>query len=51
MSNPPFHIVVDNSVVTLVGYVQSAIEFHEIQRIVAQTQGIIRVENQLQTAR
>ncbi|MEE8129974.1 MAG: BON domain-containing protein [Vicinamibacterales bacterium] len=47
MPNPPFHIIVDNSVVTLVGYVQSAIELHEIQRIVAQTQGILRVENQL----
>lgn len=51
MANPPFHIIVDNSIVTLVGYVQSAIELHEIQRIVAQTQGIIRVENQLQTVR
>ena len=51
MPNPPFHIIVDNSVVTLVGYVQSAIELHEIQRIVAQTQGILRVENQLQTVR
>ena len=30
---------------------QSAIELHEIQRIVAQTQGILRVENQLQTVR
>ena len=40
MPNPPFHIIVDNSTVTLVGYVQSAIELHEIQRIVAQTQGI-----------
>ena len=51
MPNPPFHIIVDNSVVTLVGYVQSAIELLEIQRIVAQTQGILRVENQLQTVR
>ena len=51
MPNPPFHIIVDNSIVTLVGYVQSAIELHEIQRIVAQTQGILRVENQLQTVR
>ena len=51
MPNPPFHIIVDNSVVTLVGYVQSAIELHEIRRIVGQTQGILRVENQLQTVR
>ena len=51
MPNPPFHIIIDNSIVTLVGYVQSVIELHEIQRIVAQTQGILRVENQLQTVR
>jgi osmotically-inducible protein OsmY len=51
MTNPPFHIVVDNGVVTLVGYVQSDIEMHELQRIVAQTMGILRVENQLQTVR
>lgn len=51
MPNPPFHIIVDNSTVTLVGYVQSAIELHLIQSIVAQTQGILRVENQLQTVR
>ena len=51
MPNPPFHIIVDNSVVTLVGWVQSEIELHEIRRIVGQTQGILRVENQLQTVR
>ena len=48
MSNPPFHIIVDNGVVTLVGYVQSQIEVIELQRIVGQTQGVMRVENQLQ---
>ena len=51
MPNPPFHIIVNNSVVTLVGYVQSRIEFLEMQRIVAQTQGVLRVDNQLQTIR
>lgn len=51
MTNPPFHIIVDSSVVTLVGQVQSAVEAHEIQRIVAQTQGVSRVENQLQIVR
>ena len=49
MTNPPFHIIVDNGVVTLVGYVPSRIELLELQRIVAQTQGVLRVENQLQT--
>ncbi len=51
MPNPPFHIIVDNSIVTLVGYVQSEIELQVIRIIVAQTQGILRVENQLQTVR
>ncbi len=51
MTNPPFHIIVNNSVVTLVGYVQGRIEFLEMQRIVAQTQGVLRVDNRLQTIR
>lgn len=51
MTNPPFHIIVNNSVVTLVGYVQSRIEYLEMQRIVGQTQGVLRVDNQLQTVR
>lgn len=51
MTNPPFHIIVNNSIVTLVGYVQSQIEFIEMQRIVAQTQGVLRVDNQIQTLR
>lgn len=51
MTNPPFHIIVNNSVVTLVGYVQSRIEYLEMQRIVGQTQGVLRVDNQLQTIR
>ena len=49
MKNPPFHIIVDNSIVTLLGYVQSEIERLEMQRVVAQTNGVLRVENQLQT--
>ena len=51
MTNPPFHIIVNNSVVTLIGYVQSRIEYIEMQRIVAQTQGVLRVDNQIQTIR
>lgn len=51
MSNPPFHIIVANSIVTLVGYVQTQIEMIEMQRIVAQTQGVIRVDNQLEVLR
>ena len=51
MINPPFHIIVKNSIVTLVGYVQTQIDMIEIQRIVAQTQGVIRVDNQLEVLR
>ena len=47
--NPPFHIIVHNSVVTLVGRVQSNLELIELQRIVRQTPGILRVENELET--
>lgn len=49
MQNPPFHIVVNRSVVTLVGVVQSEIEKLAMQRIVHQTKGILRVENYLTT--
>lgn len=51
MRNPPFHIIVDNGIVTLLGYAQSQIDKLEMQRIVAQTLGVLRVENQLQTIR
>ncbi len=51
MSNPPFHIIVHNSIITLVGYVQGQIELLELQRIVAQTQGVLRVDNQLEKIR
>ena len=51
MPNPPFHIVINNGIVLLVGYVQGQIELLEMQRIVAQTQGVLRVENQLQKLR
>lgn len=48
MRNPPFHIIVNNSIVRLIGYVQSPIERMELQRLAAQTPGVLRVENQLQ---
>lgn len=51
MPNPPFHIVINNGIVLLVGYVQGQIELLELQRIVAQTQGVLRVENRLQKLR
>jgi osmotically-inducible protein OsmY len=49
--NPPFHVVVDHGIVTLIGYVQSQIEMLEIQQIVGFTHGILRVDNQLETLR
>jgi osmotically-inducible protein OsmY len=49
MKNPPLHIIVNNGHVRLVGYVQGQIEMIEIQRIVAQTKDVLRVQNDLQT--
>ena len=49
--NPPFRILVDRSVVTLVGYVQGEIERREMETIARQTFGVLRVHNQLQTMR
>ena len=48
MPTPPFHIVVHNGVVTLVGVVQSEIERRELERIARHTRGVLRVENDLQ---
>ncbi len=49
MKNPPFHILINNGIAVLYGYVQTQAEYIEMQRIVAQTQGILRVDNRLQT--
>lgn len=49
MKNPPFHILINNGIAALYGYVQTQAEYIELQRIVGQTQGILRVDNQLQT--
>lgn len=46
---PPFHIIVERSSVTLVGWVQGEIERREMERIARMTQGVLRVDNQLQT--
>ena len=48
-SNPPFHIIVERSVVTLVGWVQGEIERREMEQIARMTQGVLRVDNLLQT--
>ena len=47
--NPPFHIIVENSIVTLIGYVQGEIERREMEQIVRHTFGVLRVVNQLRT--
>ena len=49
MPNPPFHIIVHRSVVTLVGVVQSEIDRREMERITRQTQGVLRVDSGLET--
>ena len=49
-ANPPFRIIVERGVVTLVGYVQGEIERRELERIARQTNGVLRVFNRLQTA-
>ncbi|MDA1092288.1 MAG: BON domain-containing protein [Acidobacteria bacterium] len=49
--NPPFHIIVERSSVTLVGWVQGEIERREMEQIARTTQGVLRVDNQLQTIR
>lgn len=51
MPNPPFHIIVHNGIVTLVGFVQTQIEFIQLQQLVAQSNDVLRVENLLQTLR
>ena len=48
---PPFHIIVDNRVITLAGYAQGKIEYQEMEQIATQTQRVIRVENQFQRLR
>jgi len=47
--NPPFRIIVERSVVTLAGYVQGEIERREMEQIARQTQGVLRVINDLET--
>ena len=47
--NPPFHIIVNRGVVTLVGVVQSGADKVVMQSIAQGTQGILRVENHLTT--
>lgn len=51
MRSPPYHIVVDRSSVTLLGYVQNRIEYQEMEQIIRSTQGVIQVDNQLQILR
>ncbi len=51
MVHPPFHIVVQNGHVTLVGNVTTAAERIELQRLVAHTAGVLRVNNHLNTIR
>ena len=47
--NPPCRVIVERSVVTLVGWVQGEIERRQMEQIARQTQGVLRVINELQT--
>ena len=51
MRPPPFRILVGNSTVTLAGYVQNDVERRELESMVADIQGVLRVSNQLGTLR
>jgi osmotically-inducible protein OsmY len=48
-ANTTFHIVVHNGVVSLYGYVQSDIEYRELESMARFTNGVLRVNNNLQT--
>ena len=48
-ANPPYHIIVHDSVVSSVGVVQSRIEKIKMESIAHETQGVLRVENRLKT--
>ena len=49
MTNPPFHIIVNNSVVTLVGVVQSEADKRVLEAIARHAMGVLRVESYLET--
>lgn len=51
MRPPPFRFLVSNSTVTLAGYVRNDAERRELELLVAETQGVVRVSNQLLTFR
>ena len=51
MRPPPFRILVGNSTVTLAGYVGNDVERRELELLVAEIPGVVRVSNQLLTFR
>ena len=51
MRPPPFRILVGNSTVTLAGYVGNDVERRELELLVAEIPGVVRVSNQLLTLR
>ena len=48
--NPPFHLIVHNGRVRLVGVVRSAVEKRNLEQIVSHTMGVFGVVNDLQTS-
>lgn len=51
MSLPPFRIVVEAGIVVLVGYVDSGVERAAMELVVADVEGVRRVDNRLQPLR
>ena len=50
LPNPPFHLIVDNGRVRLIGVVRSVVEKRVLEQIVRHTPGVFRVVNDLQTS-
>jgi osmotically-inducible protein OsmY len=48
--NPSIHIIVDHSAVTLTGFVNSAMDKQQVETVVRQTPGILKITNELQVS-
>jgi osmotically-inducible protein OsmY len=48
--NPSIHIIVDHAAVTLVGFVNSAMDRQQVEAIVRETPGIFKVSNELKVS-
>jgi osmotically-inducible protein OsmY len=48
--NPSIHIIVDHSAVTLIGFVNSAMDKQQVESVVRGTPGILKVSNELKVS-